>query len=327
MIREKIRQEEEVRLEWMEVTIYTTTAGVEPVTGNLLQYGVGGFAVEDAQDFKEFLEDVTPNWDYVDESLMALEHCETKVKLYLPATAQGMETLGLVRGELAAMKARDSRGLFGRLEISLDNLNEEDWSTAWKKYYTPTRVGRHLLVCPSWETCDRQEGDTVITLDPGMAFGTGTHHTTRLCMELLEDLVRPGCRVLDVGCGSGILAVTALLLGAGEAVGCDIDETAVKVARENAALNGVGERVSFHQGDLAEKVTGTFDIVTANIVADVIIRLCPEVGRFMGPGAAFVCSGIIDERREDVERALKENGLTPFDVREAGGWAAIASRR
>ena len=313
-------------MEWIEAKIYTTTAGIEPVTGRLLQMGVNGFAIEDAADFQEFLEQTTPNWDYVDESLMALKDGETNVKIYLPHTVQGMETLQEIRRELSVLKEMDREGAFGRLEITLENLNEEDWATAWKKYYHPLRIGKKLLVCPSWESCESQPGDVVLTLDPGMAFGTGTHQTTSLCMELLEQYAAPGKSMLDIGCGSGILAITAALLGCENIQGVDIDETAVKVAKENAAMNHVAEKIVFHQGDLAEKISGQYDIICANIVADVIIRLLPDVHKFLAPGGLFLCSGIIDDRKEDVLSALAEHGLHQVDIREAGGWVAISNQ-
>lgn len=313
-------------MEWIEAKIYTTTAGVEPVTGRLLQMGVNGFAIQDSADFEEFLDQTTPNWDYVDESLMSLKDAETSVTLYLPHTIQGMETLEEVRREMAVLKSIDSEDAFGRLEISLENLNEEDWATAWKKYYHALRIGKRIMVCPSWETCESNPDDIVLTLDPGMAFGTGTHNTTSLCMELLEKYACEGKTMLDVGCGSGILAITAALLGCHDIQGVDIDETAVKVARENAGMNNVSEKIQFHQGDLGEKITGCYDVICANIVADVIIRLLPDIPRFLKPDGVFICSGIIDDRKEDVLCALREHKLEQLEIKEAGGWVAIANK-
>ena len=248
--------------------IYTTSEGIEPLTGSLLDLGIQGFMIEDAKDFDEFLHDTTPHWDYIDQEVMAhMKDCETSVTLYLPNNPQGMEEMAAAREILARLKSQDTEGLYGRLEMELKNLNEEDWSNAWKKYYHPVKVGKHLVVCPSWEEYDRQLDDIVLTLNPGMAFGTGTHDTTRLCMELLEEYLTKDDCVLDVGCGSGILAITAALLGAKEIKGCDIDEVAVKVAGENADLNGVGDRIAFHRGDLTSQVEGSFQVICANIVA------------------------------------------------------------
>lgn len=314
-------------MNWTEVKIYTTTAGIDPLTGSMLDLGLQGFMIEDAQDFDEFLHDTTPHWDYVDQAVMEkMKDCETCVTIYVADNPQGMEELMQVRQILARLKAQDPDGKYGRLELEMKDVDEEDWSNAWKKYYHPVQVGEHLVVCPSWEAYDRQPDDVVLTLNPGMAFGTGTHDTTRLCMELLEKYITPQDTVLDVGCGSGILAITAALLGANKIIGCDIDEVAVKVAGENAALNGVQDRIAFHQGDLTSQVEGSFQIICANIVADVIIRLSKDAGRYLAKDGIFITSGIIDTREQDVLNALEQNGFQVIERRTSGGWVALACK-
>ena len=314
-------------MNWTEVKIYTTTAGIDPLTGSMLDLGLQGFMIEDAQDFDEFLHDTTPHWDYVDQAVMEkMKDCETCVTIYVADNPQGMEELVQVRQILARLKAQDPDGKYGRLELEMKDVDEEDWSNAWKKYYHPVQVGEHLVVCPSWEAYDRQPDDVVLTLNPGMAFGTGTHDTTRLCMELLEKYITPQDTVLDVGCGSGILAITAALLGANKIIGCDIDEVAVKVAGENAALNGVQDRIAFHQGDLTSQVEGSFQIICANIVADVIIRLSEDAGRYLAKDGIFITSGIIDTREQDVLNALEQNGFQVIERRTSGGWVALACK-
>ncbi len=314
-------------MNWTEVKIYTTTAGIDPLTGSMLDLGLQGFMIEDAQDFDEFLHDTTPHWDYVDQAVMEkMKDCETCVTIYVADNPQGMEELMQVRQILARLKAQDPDGKYGRLELEMKDVDEEDWSNAWKKYYHPVQVGEHLVVCPSWEAYDRKPDEVVLTLNPGMAFGTGTHDTTRLCMELLEKYITPQDTVLDVGCGSGILAITAALLGANKIIGCDIDEVAVKVAGENAALNGVQDRIAFHQGDLTSQVEGSFQIICANIVADVIIRLSEDVGRYLAKDGIFITSGIIDTREQDVLNALEQNGFQVIERRTSGGWVALACK-
>ena len=314
-------------MNWTEVRIYTTTAGIDPLTGSMLDLGLQGFMIEDAQDFDEFLHDTTPHWDYVDQAVMEkMKDCETCVTIYVADNPQGMEELMQVRQILARLKAQDPDGKYGRLELEMKDVDEEDWSNAWKKYYHPVQVGEHLVVCPSWEAYDRQPDDVVLTLNPGMAFGTGTHDTTRLCMELLEKYITPQDTVLDVGCGSGILAITAALLGANKIIGCDIDEVAVKVAGENAALNGVQDRIAFHQGDLTSQVEGSFQIICANIVADVIIRLSEDAGRYLAKDGIFITSGIIDTREQDVLNALEQNGFQVIERRTSGGCVALACK-
>lgn len=314
-------------MNWTEVKIYTTTAGIDPLTGSMLDLGLQGFMIEDAQDFDEFLHDTTPHWDYVDQAVMEkMKDCETCVTIYVADNPQGMEELMQVRQILARLKAQDPDGKYGRLELEMKDVDEEDWSNAWKKYYHPVQVGEHLVVCPSWEAYDRKPDEVVLTLNPGMAFGTGTHETTRLCMELLEKYITPQDTVLDVGCGSGILAITAALLGANKIIGCDIDEVAVKVAGENAALNGVQDRIAFHQGDLTSQVEGSFQIICANIVADVIIRLSEDAGRYLAKDGIFITSGIIDTREQDVLNALEQNGFQVIERRTSGGWVALACK-
>lgn len=314
-------------MNWTEVKIYTTTAGIDPLTGSMLDLGLQGFMIEDAQDFDEFLHDTTPHWDYVDQAVMEkMKDCETCVTIYVADNPQGMEELAQVRQILARLKAQDPDGKYGRLELEMKDVDEEDWSNAWKKYYHPVQVGEHLVVCPSWEAYDRKPDEVVLTLNPGMAFGTGTHDTTRLCMELLEKYITPQDTVLDVGCGSGILAITAALLGANKIIGCDIDEVAVKVAGENAALNGVQDRIAFHQGDLTSQVEGSFQIICANIVADVIIRLSEDAGRYLAKDGIFITSGIIDTREQDVLDALEQNGFQVIERRTSGGWVALACK-
>ena len=314
-------------MNWTEVKIYTTTAGIDPLTGSMLDLGLQGFMIEDAQDFDEFLHDTTPHWDYVDQAVMEkMKDCETCVTIYVADNPQGMEELIQVRQILARLKAQDPDGKYGRLELEMKDVDEEDWSNAWKKYYHPVQVGEHLVVCPSWEAYDRKPDEVVLTLNPGMAFGTGTHDTTRLCIELLEKYITPQDTVLDVGCGSGILAITAALLGANKIIGCDIDEVAVKVAGENAALNGVQDRIAFHQGDLTSQVEGSFQIICANIVADVIIRLSEDAGRYLAKDGIFITSGIIDTREQDVLNALEQNGFQVIERRTSGGWVALACK-
>ena len=202
-------------------------------------------------------------------------------------------------------------------------MNEEDWANNWKQFYHTRHIGKRLTVSPSWEDYKPAEGEIVMNLDPGMAFGTGTHDTTRLCLELLEECVTPATHILDVGTGSGILSVGGVLLGAPSALGVDIDPVAVKVAKENSELNGTSDRTEFICGDLTDKVRGKFEIVTANIVADVIIRLLGTVKNYLVKGGAFIISGIIDTRADEVENACREAGFVTEKRLEHGGWVAI----
>lgn len=313
-------------MEWTQATIYTTTQGVEPLGAALLELDAGGYTVQDAADFQAFLEGKEGHWDYIDEELLQLRDAETALTVYLPGNAQGKEQLAALRKALARLKAQDTQREWGRLECELKAVREEDWSSAWKQYYAPLRAGERLVVCPSWEQYVPSPGDVVLKLDPGMAFGTGGHDSTRLCMRLLEKYLPAGARVLDLGCGSGILAVAALLLGAEHATGVDIDEVAVRVAQENAALNGVAGRADFLCGNLADSVSGTYDLIFANIVADVILAFLPDVRRLLAPGGVFIASGIIDTREQDVLAGLPGAGLAVQSRLESGGWVGLCCR-
>jgi len=310
-------------MEYNQVEVYTTTEGVEPVGAVLMELDAGGYVVQDAADFEEFLQGKSGRWDYIDDGLMKLRLAETTLTVYLPVSEAGAGQLCALERSLARLRAMDSDGLWGRLELGVRAVHEQDWAEAWKRHYHPVRVGERLTIRPSWEEYAPAPGEVVLSMDPGMAFGTGTHESTRLCLRLLERQLRPGMAVLDVGCGSGILAVAALLLGAGSAVGVDIDEVAVRVAQENAARNGVASRARFLCGSLARQVQGGYDIVLANIVADVIIGFVPDIPRVLAPGGALIASGIIDSREADVRAALEAGGFTIVCRETAGGWVAL----
>lgn len=310
-------------MNYKQISIFTTTPAIDIVSGLLTMHGIRGVMIEDAQDFTDFLSDTTIHWDYVEEDLMRLKTVETNVTFYLPDNLQGIETLGEIKKALPLLREENPEIDFGRLALSFADVNEEDWSTAWKKYYHPTKIGERLVIVPCWEEYKTAPNEVRVTLDPGMAFGTGTHETTRLCMRLLDKTVKPENTVLDIGTGSGILAITALLLGAKSAVGVDIDSVAVRVAQENADLNGVGDKITLLCGDLTEQVSGTYDIICANIVADVILRLSSVVTQFMHKDSVLLVSGIIEERCEEIKQALTKQGLAVHEVLTENGWAAI----
>ncbi len=313
-------------MDFTVITIYTTHEGIEPVTGRLYSLGINGVEIEDKEDFEEFLTENTENWEIIDEELKGKISGETKIKAYTANNASGAETVELIRESMNELKQLDSDGAFGRLEIELSSTSEEDWANGWKQYYKPTRIGRRIVIVPEWEKYDAQRDEAIVLMNPGAAFGTGTHESTRLCLEFVEEFVTKDTSMLDIGTGSGILAVTALKLGAKNALGIDIDELAATVAGENAALNGVTGNFSACRGDLAQGVGGRFDLITANIVADVIIRLAPDVPRHLAQGGIFVASGIIDTRESAVKSALQEYGLNIFAVKKERGWVSMACR-
>ena len=318
-------------MDWLELHIDTTHTGLEPVETMLSALGIDGVVIDDETEFHDFLESNRQYWDYVDENLEASMHGKSRVTFYLPADETGFAQMGEVRLALEDLKAR--RSDCGTLLLSLENLRDEDWENNWKQYYKPMEIGQRLLVIPQWEQVDPGQRVPLI-LDPGLTFGTSSHATTRLCLTALEKTVAQGDRVLDLGCGSGILSIAALRLGASQALAVDIDDKCLDVAYENAALNGIGkDRYTVRVGDvlsdgsLRRELEGSYDIVVANIVADVIIALAPLVPSMLRPGGTFLCSGIIDDRAEEVRAALEAAGWTVLETQSADGWFAYTCRR
>lgn len=317
---------------WLEVAIDTTAAGIEPVCAYLTAMGISGLVVEEEADFTQFADKNRDSWDEVDESLKQERRGVNRVKCYLTDDEDGHARLAELQAGLAGFRARTEADC-GTLKITLTSLQEEDWAHNWQKYYEAFPVGNQLYVVPEWERGNLiPEGRTAIYLNPGLIFGTGSHGTTRLCLEGVEKYVVPGQPVLDLGCGSGILAIAALCLGASAAKGCDIDPKAVRVAAENAGFNGVEDKLGVFCGDvindpkLAEQMTGQYPLVLANIIADVIIPLSDHVAQFLAPDGVFLCSGIIAHRADDVKAALERNRFTILERRERDGWVSFAAK-
>lgn len=316
-------------MDWIKATITTTSEGIDPVSGRLLELGISGIEIADKNDFTEFLENNRKYWDYVDEELERLKDADTTITFYLSCGAAGIEQLDAVKASMKALAAMDTDKVYGSLEIKSENVADEDWSEIWKQYFHPISVGKNILIQPAWEKADAPQDKCVFTVNPGMSFGTGSHPSTRFCLEEIEKYIKDGDSVLDLGCGSGILSITALLLGAKSAVAVDIDSNATDVAYDNLALNHLSKDLyTTYTGDITSDADlrdklGRHDIVIANIVADVIIALAPYVRSFMKDDAVFICSGIILERLDEVKSALTENGLKIKEIKNDDDWAAI----
>lgn len=308
-------------VKWLEVVLDTNREELDGLCARLTANGVTGMAIEDEADFKSFLEQNRPYWDYVDDALLERMKGVCRVKLYVTDDADGRRQLEQwLEGVKTPYRAA--------------SLGENDWAHSWQKYYKPMSVGERLYIVPEWERDEPvPPGKAALYLNPGLTFGTGSHASTQLCLAGLERYAAPGKPVLDLGCGSGILSIAALLLGADRAVACDIDEKCMDVAYENAALNGVGrDRYTVRWGDvvtdqaLRQELGGPYDVVVANIVADVIKALASTVRPLVKEGGIFLCSGIIDDRAEEVAQCLRDNGWTIAEARSSEGWFSYLCR-
>ena len=308
-------------MSWLEITVPTPQGDLNTVSSALTARGFSDLVLEDQAEFEAFLEENRSCWDYIDEELQKKLQGLSQIKLYLEDTdTAGMERLKAALDSL-------------RLNMTVQALPDTDWAESWKDNYPPQEVGRSLVVLPYWLDAD-YPGRIPVILDPGLTFGTGAHPSTRMVMEFMEELVKPGFRCLDLGSGSGILSITALRLGAASAVGVDIDPKAEDAARENAACNGfAAPEFTALTGDvtqdaaLMEKLLGSeYDLVLVNIVADVIIRLAPVLPGFLQGGASLLCSGILDTRLSDVTAALEKNGIRVLETKAEAEWRSLRAR-
>ncbi len=302
-------------MDWIQVKIYCDNLQIDEISAALLEFQVGGVQINDFEDFNRYLKEDKEEWEIVDEELIESLDQPASVVVYLTNDESG-------RAELERIRER-----FQDLKIELCNVQEEDWENNWKAYYKPFWVKEKILICPLWER-EEHENELAVYIDPGSAFGTGTHETTKMCIEHLVDYLKEGQSVLDIGCGSGILAIAAMKLGAKSAQLVDISPLAVKIARENGEINGLYQpEYTVKEGNLTDDIDGQFDIITANIIADIIIPLCSDIRDYMKNETVLITSGIIKERAGDVERAFAENHLTVIQKRELGDWVSFAVKK
>lgn len=311
-------------MNWTEVTIKTTTEAVEAISNILIEERCGGVMIEDPKDFL-FQKKNELDWDYVEEEVFNKSGQDgVLIKTYIPEERNVLEFVETVKARISQLP---SFGLdIGEGSVTLSNVKESDWANEWKKYYKPTKIGKKIVVKPSWEEYQQEEGDLIIELDPGMAFGTGTHETTSMCIRELENYVDDTKTVFDIGCGSGILAIAAAKLGAKEVVAGDLDEVAVKVSKENCEINHVSDKVTVKHGSLFEVVDSKADVIVANIIADIIKILAKDVSKFLNEDGVFISSGIILAKIDEVCESLTENGFEIVKVKRLGEWSAIVSK-
>lgn len=305
-------------MQWIEVNVQVTHEAVEVVADILTAAGTSGVAIEDPQLINNLRNSGT--WELCD--IPEQENTEiVTVSAYYADDEKLQDRLKQIESELAAVEERIGSFRFGNIRFR--SLSEKDWANEWKQYFHVTHVGESLVIKPSWEEYTPKEGEHVIKIDPGMAFGTGTHHTTNMCMACLEKVLPANAEVFDVGTGSGILAIAAALLGAKSVKAVDIDAVAVRVARENIADNGLEDKIEVKEGDLLRGTEGQADVIIANIIADIIIMLLKDIPGKLKDDGIFLASGIISDRRADVEAAAAEVGMKVDHVDEKGGWVVM----
>ena len=318
-------------MEWTKVFVETTSLGTEIVAGVLISNGILGMEVIDPGERVRHLIETKRVWDYADEALMTIASDDTHVVFYVTKDAAGDALIDNVRNELEPFKSEPD---YGSMKLFLESADDAAWLNEWKKFFKPIHVGRVVIV-PEWEEYESSDGEVIFTIDPGSAFGTGQHETTKLCIMALQDLVRPGDAVLDIGCGSGVLSIISLLLGADSVFACDIDPSgAIAATKRNTALNPVdASRIQIHAGDavsdselLAKISEKKYDIIVINIVADVIMSLLPIVRDLLKLNSVFILSGIIDERLQDVVDTCKENDISVREEKLLDGWACVVAK-
>ncbi|HHV19704.1 MAG TPA: 50S ribosomal protein L11 methyltransferase [Thermoanaerobacterales bacterium] len=307
-------------MNWVEIKVKTTTEAIEAVSNIFYEAGVAGVVIEDPKIYLRSQD--SDRWDYLDIP-EGLDFEVAQVTGYLVEDSSLAERTQVIRDRIRELP---SYGLdIGKGEVALTTISEADWGSAWKKYYKPTHIGKNIVIKPSWEVYTPKAGEVVIELDPGMAFGTGTHETTMLCLEILEKYTKKDMTVIDVGCGSGILSIACGKLGAKQVLAIDKDENAVCIARENIRRNNLDTQIQAVKGDKLIDINTKADIIVANIIADVVIDLAKDAALYLQDNGIFIASGIIKDRKLSVIEALGKNGFDVIGQFEKGEWVALVS--
>lgn len=305
-------------MNWTEITIKVAGKDTElaaAIANMTVPYGI---YIEDYSDLEQKAEEIA-HINLIDEELLAKDREVSIIHIYVSECDNALEAVEFLKERFTAEKINFQIGSIG--------VDDADWNENWKKYFHTSEIGEKLVIVPSWETYENKNGRTVLNIDPGAAFGTGTHATTSLCLSLLENYVTPETSMLDIGTGSGILSIASVLLGAKNAIGVDIDAQSVKTAKENAEINKIADKAKFIVGDLADKVTGKYNVICANIVADVIIKLFDNVEQFLEDGGVFITSGIIDIRKDDVLNKASQKGFEIVEECYKDNWCAFVFKK
>ncbi len=305
-------------MDWTEIIIsveaqHSDTAAA--ISNMVVPYGI---YIEDYSDMESEAPKIA-HIDLIDEALLKKDRSRVNIHIYIAEEENAFEAVEFLKERLRAEGIEST--------VEKNGVNDSAWAENWKKYFKPTEIGNRLAICPSWESYENKENRKILKIDPGAAFGTGTHATTSMCLEMLDEYIKGGETILDVGCGSGILSIAGVLLGAKNAVGVDIDAQSVKVSRENAEINELTDKTEYICGNLTEQINGKFSVVCANIVADVIISLCDGIDKYMEDDALFICSGIIDLRADEVKAALQKNGFEIIKECVKENWNAYVTRK
>ena len=319
-------------MKYIQADIHVNREGIEPVLTALMNVDIMDTVVEDPADIADLLDkDQDWEWDYVDDSVIEMQNAEPKVTVYMEDDEEGRRKLAALQGAVEELKKEAAAGAYGKnvdlgpLTVDVYVEDDSEWKDNWKEFFKPKKGGKHIVVKPTWYDYEKEEGDLVIEIDPGMAFGTGTHETTSLCLRLMEDYMQDGDKVLDVGCGSGILAIAGALLGSPEVLGVEIDPVAVEIAQENLKLNGVTGVARAQYGDLTKGIDFKAEIVVANLMADLVMMLSADVAKHILPGGKYISSGILVEKRDQVAAVIRDCGFDIVEIREDGMWCAIVA--
>ena len=309
-------------MKWTEIQIKTTTKAEEMVINTMYDLGITGLAIEDPKDIIAFQQS-EKDWDFIDSHLIKLNYEEVIIKGYLPESEDLIDKIELIRENIEKTPFKGLGESLG--EVTIAEVYEKDWAEAWKKYYKPIRVGEKVVIKPTWEEYNGKDGDIIVEMDPGMAFGTGTHETTAMCIEFLEKYVKENDIVYDIGCGSGILSILAAKLGAKNTIGVDFDELCIKVAKENVKLNKVNDLVQIKHGNLLDVVHEKAHIIVSNIIAETIVHIIDSIEDYLKENGIFIASGIIVSKSDLVKETLTNNGFKIIDTKIMGEWVSIAS--